>query len=129
MTATSSVPMKVARGIVRPGSLTRPAGIAALSTPSMAYSASVEAAITADSDSGVGGTCTTGSACGARNAHTPSAMTPTCGTSFSTVVSTCTQPAVRAPRILINTNSQTNDTAVAAASEWLTPSCGKKNDR
>ena len=95
----------------------------------MAYSASVEAAITPESDIGVVGTCTTGCGWGVRNAHSPSAIMPACGTSFSTVLSTCTQPAVRAPRMLISTNSQMRDTAVAAAREWLTLSCGKKNDR
>ena len=67
----------------------------------------VEAASTPEKDVGVGGRCTTACACGARNAQAPSAMMPNCGTSFTTVVSTCTQPAVRAPRRLTNTNSHT----------------------
>ena len=42
---------------------------------------------------------------------------PACGTSFSTLLSTCTQPAARTPRRLISTNSHCSETAVTAASQ------------
>src|SRR6516225_886099 len=77
----------------------------------------------------VAGTCTTGCGCGAKNAHTPSAMTPNCGRSLSTLLNICTQPAVRAPSTLTNTNNQTSETANTAASPRFTSSPGKKTDR
>ncbi len=49
--------MTVARGIVRPGSRTRPAGIVAHSMPSIANSAVVDALTTLPNVAGVVGRC------------------------------------------------------------------------
>jgi hypothetical protein len=115
--------------MVRPGSRTLPAGTAAHSMPSMANSAMLEAPSTAASDAGVAGRCTACVAWRASSAQAPSAMMPACGTSLSAVVITCTQPAVRTPRRLINTNPHSSDTAVTAASQRCTFSSGKKTAR
>ena len=55
MAAVNTVPAMVARGIVRSGSRTRPAGTVADSTPSIANSAIVDAASNPCSESGVAG--------------------------------------------------------------------------
>ena len=104
------VPASVARGMVRPGSSTREAGMVADSIPSMANSASVEAAIASPRLIGLAGGCAPNDAGDSSKVHAPSTATASIGTSFITVVTTCTRPPLRTPSRLTPTNSHSTPT-------------------
>ncbi len=56
--------------------------------------------------------------------HTPSTITAAIGRSFSTVVSTWSQPTVRTPRRLSSTKNQTSASAVSGGQSGLLLSAG-----
>ena len=109
--AASSTPKIVARGMVRTGSTTSPAGTVADSRPRKAHSVTAAAAeIAARSDWPL--RLITVKLAGSTH-HQPSTPISSSGTSLSTVVSTCTAPASFTPRTLIRVSSQMATSAVS----------------
>ena len=94
MSAVTTVPSRVARGMMRPGSRTLLAGIVADSRPSSAQRVSVAAAVVPPMDSGIPAAART---VAERTENKPKAEIATSGMIFSTVVTPCTQPEALMP--------------------------------
>ncbi len=90
----------------------------------MVNSATAAAAVvTCGLSGGVAGRRDTAAAGAARIEADPATMTRISGTSFSTVVTTCTRPPLRTPSTLTPTKNHTNPTASTAGSR--VPAAGK----
>ena len=112
----------VARGTVQAGSLTLAVTTVAASKPSMENKAKVPAEAIAPALIGTGLSAAASSPRPNRKAATRT--TASNGTSLSTVVTSWTAPAARAPRMLTKVNSQTAAMAAKGATAGP-PSAGK----
>ncbi len=125
--AAAMVPTMVARGIVRSGSFTCPAGMVAVSSPRNAHNVSVIVAMTCPAtDTSLAG--------GSENAegskkNNPPMPTTTSGISFRTSVTTCRRPASRTPMMFTPTSSQIATMASMAASAGVRTIAGMKGSR
>src|SRR5437868_6363963 len=108
-----NVPQSVARGMLRSGSMTLSDGTVAHSSPSNAHNVNVADAVIAEIVNGCGSNLMTLVSCAA-NSQKASAMIPSSGSSFNTVVTICTTPMCLTPRQLRNVRSQISTTEATA---------------
>ena len=125
MTAENRVPRTVARGIVLVGSFTSSAGMVADSSPRNAHKVNAPVAVMAENEDS--SLVLKGVKLSILKYSKPSVEMTASGTILSMVVTSCTNPALRTPIVLIHVRSQILARATIPAKNELDASAGQKN--